>query len=226
LFTLRTLIRSAPHRLYVGGFLAAGCGVVFSQLWTAMGRGDVGGVVLQQPYIVLFLVFAGVRNSFSIPADLSANWVCRFHLQSVPRRYLDGVRKALWIAAPLPFAVLSTAGVYGFVSPHAALVRLPVFVLACWTTSEAVMWRLGKIPFTCRYLAGRAHMIILWTFLIVGMFLYSSWFASMEEWTFANSWLSGGLLVLTLALMRYAKSPVSELRFEDKDPFIEPLRLS
>jgi hypothetical protein len=210
----------------VGGFLAAGCGVVCSQLWSATGRGDLGEVVLQQPYIVLFLLFAGMRNSFSIPADLGANWAFRFHLQDASQRYLDGVRKALWMAAPLPLVLLSTAGVYVFVSPHAALARLPVFLLACWLTSEAAVWRLGKIPFTCRYLAGRAHVIILWTFSIVGMFLYSSWFASLEEWAFANPWPSAGVLLLTPLLMRYAKSPVAELRFEDTDPFIEPLRLS
>ena len=225
-FTLRTLIRNAPHRLYVGGFLAAGCGIVFSQLWTASNRGDVAEVVLQQPYIVLFLVFAGMRNAFSIPADLTANWAFRFHLKPAPGRYLGGVRKALWAAAPLPLLLVSSIGAYFFISPYAALVRLPVFLLACWFTSEAVMWRLGKIPFTCRYLAGRAHVIILWTFCIVGMFLYSSWFASMEERALANPWDSASLLLLLPLLLRYAGSPVSELRFEDTDPFIEPLRLS
>ncbi|MDA0204474.1 MAG: hypothetical protein O3A53_00265 [Acidobacteria bacterium] len=225
-FTLRMLVRSGPHRLYVGGYLAAGCGGVFSQLWTASNRGDMADVLLQQPYIVLFLVVAGMRNAFSIPADLTANWAFRFNLQPTPGRYLEGVRKALWTAAPLPLAVISSATAYVFVSPYAALVRLPVFLLACCFTSEAVMWRLSKIPFTCRYLAGRAHVIILWTSLIIGMFLYSSWFASMEERAFAHPWDSAGLLLLLPLLLRYARSPASELRFEDTDPFIEPLRLS
>ena len=167
-----------------------------------------------------------MRNAFSIPADLTANWAFRFHLKPAPGRYLGGVRKALWAAAPLPLLLVSSIGAYFFISPYAALVRLPVFLLACWFTSEAVMWRLGKIPFTCRYLAGRAHVIILWTFCIVGMFLYSSWFASMEERALANPWDSASLLLLLPLLLRYAGSPVSELRFEDTDPFIEPLRLS
>jgi hypothetical protein len=225
-FALRTLVRSAPQRLYVGGFLAVGGGVVFSQLWTATSRGDLGDVILQQPYILLFLVCAGMRKAFSIPADLAANWVFRFHQRPGAQRYLAGVRKALWMVGPLPLLLFSTVAVGSLLSPTLAFYRLPVFLAASWFTAEAVLWRLGKIPFTCRYLAGGAHVIILWTFCAVGMFLYGSWFAVAESWVFGDPWRSLPVALALPLLVRYARSPATTLRFEDPNPFIQPLRLS
>jgi hypothetical protein len=89
-----------------------------------------------------------------------------------------------------------------------------------------VLWRLSRIPFTCRYLAGGAHVIIVWTFCIVGMFLYSSLLAGAELWVFAEPW-RGVLLAAALPLLvRYYRVPAGPTRFEDPNPFINPLRLS
>lgn len=225
-FVLRTLVRSAPQRLCAGGFLAVGSGVVFSQLWTATARGDLAGVILQQPYFLLFLACAGLRKAFSIPADLAANWVFRFHQRPGTQRYIAGVRMAVWVVGPVPLLLCSTIAVGYLLSPAAAFYRLPVFLAASWLTAEAVLWRLGKIPFTCRYLAGGAHVIIVWTFCAVGMFLYGSWFAGVEAGVFADPWRSLPAALALPLLVRYARSPATSLRFEDPNPFIQPLRLS
>jgi hypothetical protein len=224
-FVLRTLVRSAPQRLCVGGFLAVGGGIVFSQLWMAMAREDLFDVILQQPYFLLFLVCVGMRKAFSIPADLSANWAFRFQHRPGVERYLAGVRKAVWLVGPVPLLLFSTVAIGCLLSPTLAFYRLPVFFAASWVTVEAVLWRLGKIPFTCRYLAGGAHVIIVWTFCIVGMFLYGAWFAAVEADVYADPLWSLPVALVFPLLVRYARSPATALRFEDPNPFIQPLRL-
>ncbi|MBI1353915.1 MAG: hypothetical protein GC160_06180 [Acidobacteria bacterium] len=226
LFTLRTLLRSPRHRFHAGLFLAVGCAVAFAQIWTAWGRrGDWVEAARAQPYILLFLLLAGIRMAFAMPGDLAATWAFRFHLQPDSRRYLRGVRKALWAVGPLPLALAATPVVAACVSPADALWRLPVWLLASWLTVEAALLRLGKIPFACRYLAGRPHVIIPWTFCAVGMFVYGGAFASLEAWVAEFPWR---LLLLAPALwlaVRWVRAPASEIRFEESGELIQLLRL-
>ncbi len=188
LFTLWTLGRSRQHRLYFGAFLAVGAAIVFAQTWSLSLMGGPSLRLLSQPYILLFLALVGIRVVFAFPSDLPANWAFRFHAGATIESYLKGTRKAVWAAGPIPLLALTTPGaamLWGF---SAAIVHGAVLALVAWITIEFALWGFWKIPFTCSYVAGRAHVIILWTFTAVGMLVYASSMASLELWALGNGW--------------------------------------
>jgi hypothetical protein len=188
LFTLWTLGRSRQHRLYFGGFLAVGTAVVFAQTWSAPSIAAPSKLLLAQPYILLFLALVGMRVVFVFPSDLPANWTFRFHAGTTIERYLRGTRKAVWAAGPIPLVVVTVPGVAMWWGWSAAVTHGVVLALAAWISTEVALGAFWKIPFTCSYVAGRAHVIILWTFSAVGMLVYASTMASLEVWALGNAW--------------------------------------
>ncbi len=188
LFTLRTLLRSPMHRLYLSGFVAVGAATGFVQLLTVESFEAPAPLVAAQPYLLLFVALAGMRVVFAIPAEWAANWVFRFHSQPKLQHYLAGARKAMWSAGPLPLGLATTVFVAAMWGGKAATIHLGVFTLASWISVEISMAGFWKIPFTCRYLAGRAHVIILWTFCAVGMLSYSAALGFSEVRTIEQPW--------------------------------------
>jgi hypothetical protein len=188
LFTLWTLGRSRQHRLYLGGFLAVGAAVVLAQTWSLPSMAAPSKLLLAQPYVLLFLALVGMRVVFAFPSDLPANWIFRFHAGVTIERYLQGTRKAVWAAGPIPLVVVTVLGAAGLWGLSAAVIHGAVLALAAWISIEGALWGFWKIPFTCSYVAGRAHVIILWTFSAVGMLVYASAMASLEFWALGNGW--------------------------------------
>jgi hypothetical protein len=54
--------------------------------------------------------------------------------------------------------------------------------MAAWISIEVMLARYWRIPFTCNYVAGRPHVIIIWTFCAIGALAYSSFLAGIELW--------------------------------------------
>jgi hypothetical protein len=207
LFTLWTLGRSRQHRLYFGGFLAVGAAIAFAQTWRLPSMAAPSNLLLAQPFMLLFLALVGMRVVFAFPSDLPANWTFRFHAGVAIERYLRGTRKAVWAAGPIPLAVVTVPGVAMLWGWSAAVVHGAVLALAAWVSIEVALWGFWKIPFSCNYVAGRPHVIILWTFSAVGMLAYGSTMASLEIWALGNSWrlllLAAPAVVVTAAWRPY-----------------------
>ena len=117
-FVVRTLARSAKHRLYfaayVGtGFALAAFGIL--EVLVHSAHGDFIAVITQPheallaiPLIISFFVLSGMRMVFTIPAELRANWV--FQLAEDKNRLdcLTGARKAMVVPAVLTLSVYSS----------------------------------------------------------------------------------------------------------------------
>jgi hypothetical protein len=207
LFTLWTLGRSRQHRLHFGSFLAVGTAIVFAQTWRLPSMAAPSHLLLAQPFMLLFLALVGMRVVFAFPSDLSSNWTFRFHAGATIERYLRGTRKAVWAAGPIPLLVVTMLGVATLWGWSAAVVHGVVLLLAAWVSVEVALWGFWKIPFTCSYVAGCPHVIILWTFSAVGMLAYGSTMASLEIWALGNGWrlllLAAPAMVVTAAWRPY-----------------------
>ncbi len=221
LFTLWTLARSRQHRLYLGSFVAVGAAVVFARTWSLPSFGGPSELLVAQPYVLLFLALVGMRVVFAFPAELPANWAFRFHAAASIERYLQGTRKVVWATGPIPLIVVTVFGVFMLWGLRAAVTHGAVLALAAWISIEAALWGFWKIPFTCSYVAGRAHVIILWTFCAVGMLAYASLIASVELWALENGWRLIALATPALALAMVWRPYWSALAAASGGPMFE-----
>lgn len=188
LFTLRTLARSPLHRLRVGTFAAVGCAFIAIRSWNA-DWAEPTGALLEGPFALLFLCLVGLRGAYELPADLPANWAFRFHSsRSRLRSYLAGARKAAWAAAPIPIAIGTSLAIGGLWGERVALAHAAAILIAAWITAEGALAGVRKIPFTCNFVAPRAHIIIVWTCLAVAMLSFAATLASLELWALENVW--------------------------------------
>ena len=232
-FTVKTLLRSRQHRLYLGAFLAVGVAIVVAQTWALRAPAAPSHLVLAQPYVLLFLALAGMRVVFGFPAELRAQWAFRFHTEPDMTRYMRGIRKALWTMGPLPLLTATTIASFFLWGLAAAAVHLLVLGACSWMTVEIVLARFTKIPFTCNHVSGGAHVIIVWTFCAVGMLTYSGLLASIEMWVFRGG-LQVGLFVVGMGALavawkrlqpEFAPDPAGPIFHESNDPVVHRLDL-
>ena len=188
LFTLRTLLRSPLHRLRMGTFAGIGLAFVAIRMWGVDPSAPVREV-LEGPFALLFLCAIGLRGAFELPSELPANWAFRFHTdRSRLRRYLTGARKAAWVAAPLPLIAVTTAAAAWLWGAGVAIPHACAMFMAAWLTLEASQAGIRKIPFTCNFVAPRAHAIIFWTLCGIAMMAFAVSLASLELWALENVW--------------------------------------
>lgn len=232
-FTIKTLLRSRQHRLYLGAFVAIGVAMVVARTWARDTPATPSHLMLAQPYVLLFLTLVGMRVVFGFPAELPAQWAFRFHAKPDMARYMMGIRKALWAMGPLPLLIATTAASFLLWGPMAAVVHLLVLGVCSWMTVEIILARFIKIPFTCNHVSGDAHVIIVWTFCAVGMLTYSGLFASIEMWVFKGALqlalFAVGTAAAAVAWKRlqpeFAPNPAGPVFHEDNNPVVHRLNL-
>ena len=210
-FTLWTISRSRQHRLYLGAFLSVGVAVAAAQTWFVRNFEAPSEMLLSQPYLLLFLALAGLKAIFAIPAELPANVAFRSHAAAPVEVYMRGTRKAVWAAAALPLLCVSTFVAALLWGIAAALVHALVLFMAAWISIEVMLARYWRIPFTCNYVAGRPHVIIIWTFCAIGALAYSSFLAGIELWAMESFPRAAALAAATATVAavwpRYRPAP-------------------
>ncbi|MEZ5397653.1 MAG: hypothetical protein R2724_33430 [Bryobacterales bacterium] len=187
-FTLRTLLRSPLHRLKLGTFVGIGVAFVFIRAWDADPQAPARAP-LEGPFALLFLCAVGLRTAFELPAELPANWAFRFHtVPSRLQRYLAGARKAAWAIAFVPLAVLTTLAMQQLWGTAVAAPHAVAMLIVAWFVLEAAQAGVRKIPFTCNFVAPRAHAIIVWTICAIAMLAFAASLASLELWALESPW--------------------------------------
>jgi hypothetical protein len=163
-FTLKTAFRSRRHWLILAAYAGVGLALVFNGLLILLHRGGYSALerpnpaLLSMPLVLTFLLLAGTRMIFTIPAELRANWVFRITESSEYLRYHLGVRKAmLFLAiAPVLAPMLPLCGIlwdWGTAAHHL------IFCIALsWLLAELLLLRFEKVPFTCSYVPGKSNM--------------------------------------------------------------------
>jgi hypothetical protein len=208
-FTLQALARNPAQRLYLAGYLAAAvaiCAVTVAPVDVRhlLATGALSRRVLVVQMVLSFMVLAGVRFVFNVPAELRANWVFQTCWTGDLRRYLAGVRRAVAVAVLLPiFAALAPfhAALWGW--PTAA-VHFVAGWLAALVLAELLLLRFRKLPFTCSYLPGQGRLRALWPVYLFGFAVYTYSFVTVERLaleTAAGSAAFVGVLAGVLAVM-------------------------
>jgi hypothetical protein len=203
-FVLKTFMRSARHKLYVGGYVAAGVLLTYASVVPLVVRRPPGLFArptlpfLSAQFVLSFFLLVGLRAVFAMPAELRANWVFRLTAPSDVRRMLSGVRRAVVVCLVIPFFVAlaplhAAMWGWGVAARHAGYGVLWALVLV-----EVLLLQLEKMPFTCSQVPGRGKVRLLWPVYLAGFATYSYWFANRELAALSSG--SPGLALLVVAV--------------------------
>jgi hypothetical protein len=129
--------------------------------------------------MMIFAVF-GLRNVFSLPISLTANWVLRTTQLCPPEKYIAATRRTLLLLGVFPVWMVSAVLSLSFRPLYQVAEHLAVLALLGCILAEISLIKFYKVPFTCSYLPGKVKVqVVFWGFLIVVLSL-AIWSAEFE----------------------------------------------
>ncbi len=209
-FVMRTIARSAKHRLYFAAYVGTGLALAMFGIFAAVAHSREGDfiVVITQPHeallaiplIISFFTLSGMRMVFTVPVDLRANWVFQMAEDENRVECLSGARKAMAVPVILILATLFPlyAALWAWLP---SFMHLVFSMMLSLILAELLLLNFRKIPFTCSYPSGKANITVLGVFYWFAFTTYAYTMATFEKWL-----LQGGirwtvfLIMLLLAL--------------------------
>lgn len=242
-FVIKTLARSAKHRLYFAAYVALGLGIVLvgilemtvhsahGNLWDAFSR--PGAALLSVPLVVSFFMLLGMRIAFAFPAELQANWIFQIADESNGRMCVAGIRKAMIAAGVVPVTAVMFVIYILLWGVIASVLASLLGVLLLLIVLELLLFSFRKIPFTCSRLPGNislpASEVIYW----IALAFCSYWMISLENrmlherlpWILA---VGVEVIILQRAVVHRNRSFAHGFRFQYEDdplPAVQTLGL-
>ena len=228
-FTIRTLGRSRQHRMLLAVWIGVALALTVSATIQAVVRSGWGAfdtpraALLSGPLIFAALIQTGMRSLFAIPVEIKANWTFRLRepLRLAPA--LTGAAAALILCGVVPpvlFAFSYAAAFWGV----AVGVKHAIF---CGVLSvglvQVLMRAADKVPFTCTYTPGAAHIGKLWPLYLSAFSVFTYSMADLESTLIENTgaFATGvaifAAIVLVLWFLRIRDSRhLLQLRFDEE----------
>ncbi|HEY1948810.1 MAG TPA: serine hydrolase domain-containing protein [Bryobacteraceae bacterium] len=219
-FTIRTLLRSRQHRVilafYLGvGFAVSACLLRSPQQWSEP--------LLAASIILMGLWVVGMRAVFSLPLDLSANWIFRMTPMRAGADCVTARRRSLWLLSVAPAWVGSAVVFLATLPWRPAVEHLILLGLFGVMVAELCLQGDQKIPFTCSWLPGKSKFhIAFWAGVIFILEIVLQG-AELEQRALENA-TGYAVLFLTLAaiaasafwrISRAAEVEIERLQFEE-----------
>ena len=233
-FSIRTLLRSRQHRVILAFYLGIGFGATVFLLKSPVAREissspvsdswhQVTAPMLAASIILTGFWIVGVRAVFSLPLELSANWVFRTMPVRAGPMCVSAMRRSLWSLALAPALAISSI-VFLILWPwQPAIEHLLLLAMLGLVITELCLQGSQKIPFTCSWLPGKSNMHIAFWMCIMLMLEIVLRLAGLERqlldkprWcvaiAIALATVAGATAWLT---SRFAKAETETLRFEE-----------
>jgi hypothetical protein len=170
-FSIRSLARSRQHRVAFASYMAFVLGIALSLLRGEVAAGrprPLSMDFLIPTFLMMFFAVVGLRNVFSLPISLTANWVLRTTQIRPSQDYVAATRRSLQLLAVAPVWLLSAALAFGFRPVSQVAAHLAVLALLGIILVELCLMGFYKVPFTCSYLPGKTNIqFAFWGFVIV-----------------------------------------------------------
>jgi CubicO group peptidase (beta-lactamase class C family) len=191
-FSVRTLFRSAPHRVILAFYWGLGLAVAMIVLKTPRGQQLTEVAIAEAwqetsvPLLVSSILMAAVavlaaRLAFAMPRDLRANWIFRIVPMHGGSRHVAARRRALFAASGAPVCAVSTLVFFWLWPWQAALGHLIALALLSMIFVELALSGTQKIPFTCSYLPGRSQLHVVVPVAFVVILPATIWAAGFER---------------------------------------------
>jgi CubicO group peptidase (beta-lactamase class C family) len=236
-FSVRTLFRSASHRVILAFYWGLGLAVAVIVWKTPRGQ-QLTEVAVAEPWqetsvplIVSSILMTGVavlaaRLAFAMPRDLRANWIFRIVPMHGGPRYVAARRRALFAVSGAPVCAASALVFFWLWPWQPALGHLIALGLLSMILVELALSGTQKIPFTCSYLPGRSQLHIVVPVAVVIVLPATIWAAGFERDALQNPGTYAamlGALGIAWAVARWrntwlGKTTDAQPAFEDELP--------
>ena len=137
--------------------------------------------LLAGPLIFATLIQTGMRSLFAIPVEIKANWSFRLREPLRLQDALAGAAAALILCGVIPpmlLALVSAGAIWGF----AIGLQHAIFCGVLATALVQILMRgVDRMPFTCTYTPGTAHIGTLWPFYLTLFSIFTYGMANLEE---------------------------------------------
>ena len=202
LFSIRSLTRSRQHRVAFAFYLAFIFAIALSLLridLTASPPHPVTLEIILPTFSMMFFAVGGLRNVFSLPISLTANWVLRATQLRPTEEYVAATRRSLLLLAAAPVWLLSFALSFRFGPVLHVAVHLAVLALLGWILVELCLIGFYKVPFTCSYLPGKANIQLQFWGLLIALIAFVVPCAEIEQSALNESMKTAFMLTFLFA---------------------------
>jgi hypothetical protein len=201
-FFADTLRSSSKHRTAFAYYLAVGAAAIillanaYREAFRMLTPDN--GLLLAQPLLLAFTGIVGIRVLVDQPAASEANWVFRMTETGATRRYLDGLKKAVFIKIVLPL-FLAVFVLHAFLwDPELAFVHAAFGTVVSGLAVAAAFYHYRKVPFACTYVPGRIKLHFTAIPSLVGLLLMMLALTAIEKAVLRDP-VSNGAAALALA---------------------------
>ena len=171
LFCIRSLTRSRQHRVAFAFYLAIVFAIALSNLRAGLATSahhPMTSEFMVSTFLMMSFAVIGLRNVFSLPISLTANWVLRITQLHSTEKYTAATRGSLLLFAALPVWIGSALLSFSFRPLHEIAAHLAVLALLGFIFADLSLIGFYKVPFTCSYLPGKSNIqFVFWGFLIL-----------------------------------------------------------
>ncbi len=164
LFSFRSIVRSRQHRLAFAFYAALILSMALPWLRIELSSQApllVTSDFLASTFIILSLAVLGLRGIFLLPISLTANWVLQTTHLSPTEKYVVATRSTLLLLAVAPSWAVAALLSIRLRPLHYVAIHLVVLALVGWLFVEIGLINFYKVPFTCSWLPGKVHILVL-----------------------------------------------------------------
>lgn len=230
------LARSSKHEVFLAIYLAIGMSLALTSVVTVNAKaafpfGISNEGMLALPLILSFFVISGLRATFNIPHELSANWIFRTTADFDASQYVSATRKWVALCGLLPLAVLVAAIEFAYWPIRDASFHLMFEATVSAILIQILFFNFRKVPFTCAYYPGKKNLAILAGVYLYGFTTYSTSMVALENWLMLSSarsvaFLMAGIGAITALSSLRQRNRVTLIYEEQSDSQLQILELN
>jgi hypothetical protein len=185
-FSLKVLLRSEQHLLFIGAYFGVGLVIVAQSALDNLSKASATALpsseYLAIPLLIAFFILTGLRFVFDRPAALDANWLFRFAANSPePEPRSIAKRLMLWATLPWEIAVLLPLSV-GRLGWPLAVLHVAAVVALTVLLADILLVFFRKIPFTCAAQLDIKQLLVQMMATIFGVLIIVPGIAGIEHW--------------------------------------------
>ncbi len=185
-FSLKVLLRSEQHLLFIGAYFGVGLVIVAQSVLDSSSKRSPATLpsseYLAIPLLIAFFMVSGLRFVFDRPATLDANWLFRFAANSPePEPRSIAKRLMLWATLSWELAILLPLSIDRLGWPL-ALLHVATAVALTVLLADILLVFFRKIPFTCAAQLDIKQLLVQMMGTIFGVLIVVPGIAGIEHW--------------------------------------------
>jgi hypothetical protein len=163
-FMAKTLARSRTHRMILLAYLGAAFGIMVNAVLLAgfvRSQGRLQFIVLYWPLGISMILLAGLRHTFSLPAELGANWLFQTTESLGRAQWMSAVERFVVAFAVLPLHLLFLVPAVVVLGWLIAVRMTLLHLLVSLAAFEFLFYSWQQLPFACSYAPGKRPLVAL-----------------------------------------------------------------